>query len=276
MSKKIFHIFDSFLDFFLHAIWLKSFVKFLRKYKSFFLSLLGLFFLTLVLYFSTWSQEDFLNYKKNLLTLSETHKLLSYFIFFTVYFIFALLGLPGTVFLGAVGGFIFGFPGAFVFSLLAVVLGSCCAFLVIRFLLRDFFIKSLKKSKKAVRLNKVYSRLKENEVYYLIMFRLFPFAPLAITNIVMGLGKMRFKVFSFVCFLTIIPYLLIYVTFGSKLSQLESWDGLYDPILIISFSLVAVLPLLTKYLFYFLKKIKKKEFELEEALNTEEFIVSQN
>ena len=277
MSKKILHIFDIFLDFLLHAIWLKSFVKFLKKYRIFFLSLFGLALLSLGFYFSTWDQKDFLLFKRNLLSLLETHKFASYFFFCLFYFIFALFGLPGTAFLGAVGGFIFGFVKGFFFSLFAVLLGSCMAFLVVRFLLRDFFLKSLKKSKKALRLNKIYSRLKENEIYYLFMFRLFPFAPLAITNIVMGLSQMSFKAFFMVCFLTILPYLLIYVDIGSRLFQLESWVDLYDPGLLISFTLLAVLPLFTKYLFRYLKKMKKKKFELENSeLNAEELIIEQS
>jgi len=273
MSKKIFHIFHIFLDFLLHAIWLKSFVKFLKKYRAFFLSLLALFLLALGIYLSTWDQEDFLLYKKNLLFLSEEYKLLSYFLFSFFYFLFAFLGLPGTASLATVGAFIFDFLKGFLFSLFAVMLGSCFAFIVIRFLLRDFFIQSVKKSKKIYKLNKIYARLKENEIYYFLMFRLFPFAPLAITNIVMGLSPMNFKVFFLVCFLAILPYLLIYAGIGSRLSQLEDWADLYDPGLLISFTLLAVLPLATKYLFRYLKKFKKNKFKIEETDLNKEFYV---
>ena len=278
MSKKIFHIFDAFIDFLLKVIWLKPFFKFLKRYKKIFLALLGLIFLALILFFSTWDQNDFLFYKKKMISLSETHKSWSYFVYFMFYFAFALLGLPGTAFLGVVGGFIFGFLKAFIVSLFAVMLGSSASFLIVRLLLRDFFISSLKKSKKALKLNKIYSRLKENEVYYLFMFRLLPITPLAITNIVMGLGEMKFKVFFIICFLTIAPYLIIYIGIGSKLSQLEAWEDLYDPILLVSLTLLAVLPLLTKYIFRFLKKrLKKEDFDLKDTdLISEDFIVEKS
>jgi len=264
MVKKIFHIFDIFIDFVLDAVWLKSFVKFLKKYRVLFLTFLSLIFLGLGTYISSWNQEDFLWYKSNLIAFSEEHKLFSYFLFTFSYFIIAFFGLPGTAFFGSVGAFLFGFLKGFLFSLLAVMLGSGFAFLTTRFLLRDFFIKSLKKSKRKLKLNKIYDGLKKNEVYYLFMFRLFPFAPLAVTNIVMGLSSMSFNVFFIVCFLAILPYLLIYADIGTRLSQMENWTDLYDSGLLISLTLLAVMPLGTKYLFRYLKKFKKNKFQSEE------------
>jgi len=80
-----------------------------------------------------------------------------------------------------------------------------------------------------------------------------------------------------VCFLTIIPYLLIYVGIGSQLSQMKSWNDLYEPDLLLSFSLLAILPLFIKYLFRYLKKIRKKKFDFEDSdLSVEEATISQN
>ena len=275
MAKRIFHIFHIFMDFLLKKIWLKSFVKFLQKYRKIFLSLLVVVLGILVFYLSTWDHNDFLFYKNKLLSLSETHRFLSYCLYSLICFIFAFLGLPGAVFLGAIGGFIFGFLQAFVLSLVSSMLGFFFTFFMLRFFLRDFFIRSLKKSKKAKKLNKIYSRLKQDEIFYLSMFRLFPVTPLAITNIVMALGEMKFKVFNLICFLTIVPYLTIYVSIGSKLSQLEGWDDLYDPGLLVSFSCLALLPLAVKYLYHYLKQMRKKRYKQMEDLNSEDFMLEQ-
>ena len=280
MTKKIFHIFDIFLDFLIKVLLLKAFFKFLRNYRVFILSVLALILLALVAWFGTWSSSDFLNYKQKLIHLSEAHSALSLFSFFGVYFIVSLLGLPGTIFLGVIAGFVFGFLKAFFVSLAAIMFGSCSAFLIVRFFLRDFFIKSIKKRKKIIRLNKIYNRLKKNEIYYLITFRLFPFTPLAVTNIVMGLGGMKFNVFSFICFVTILPYLLIYVHIGSQLSQLKSWDDLYEPNLLISFIFLTFFPLLVKLIFKLLKKpffnFAEADGFIEPDVNAKEITVNQN
>ncbi|MBC6415288.1 MAG: TVP38/TMEM64 family protein [Bdellovibrionales bacterium] len=258
MSKKILQIFNIFLDFLFKFLLLKFFVKFLKKYKLFIFFTLFLFLGAFTLWFASWDSSDFLNFKQSLIDFSKNHSFLSLLSFFIFYFIVSLLGLPGTAFLGSIGGFVFGFFKGFFVSLTAVVLGSCFAFLVVRFFFRDFFIKSLKKRKKIMYLNKFYDRLKENEAYYLATFRMFPFSPLAVTNIVMGLGKMRLRIFLFVCFITILPYLLIYVHIGSKLSQLKSWNDLYDFNLLLSFTLLAFFPLSVKLI---VKRFKREKFD---------------
>ena len=280
MTRKIFHIFYIFLDFLFKALWLKAFFDFLKKNRFFILSALALILFALIAWLATWSSSDFLTYKQKLINLSETHSVLSLVSFFGVYFIVSLLGLSGTIFLGSLAGFVFGFVKAFFISLAAVMFGSCSAFLIVRFFLRDVFMKSIKKRKKVIRLNKIYNRLKKNEIYYLITFRLFPFTPLAVTNIVMGLGKMKFSVFSFICFATILPYLLIYVHIGSQLSQLKGWDDLYEPNLLISFTLLAFFPLLVKLIFKLLKKplfhFAEPDGFIESDLNVKEITMNQN
>ena len=241
MIKKIFFIV---LDIALKFGQIKFLFRFLKKYKSLFWILLGLMFVALLFGLSRFNLYDILQYKELLANLSGQQALLFAFLFFLLGTLVAITGIPGLSVFALIGGFVFGFAKGFVLSTSAILLGSCLSVLMIRWFFRDFFIK-----KGGVKLKKMFQKLKKNELYYLFAFRLFPFTPYALTNIVMGLSTMKLRLFFIISFLTLLPYTLIYNYIGLELSRVNHLEDLSKPSLLVAFSVIAFVPILLKYLF---------------------------
>ena len=91
-------------------------------------------------------------------------------------------------------------------------------------------------NKGGLKLKKLFDRLKKNEAYYLFAFRLFPFTPYALTNVVMGLGTMKMRVFFIIALITLLPYMLIYNYIGAELSKINRLeDFFFKPLFVDSF-----------------------------------------
>ena len=253
MIKKIFSVF---LDILLKVLQLKPIFRVLKKYKVLILIFFAVLLIGLILWLRTFSLSDILTYKKQLFDLIQDKPFLIAASFFLIYVFISTISLPGTTVLSISGGFLFGFVKGLLISLFAVSIGSCFAFLITRYFLRDFFIK-----KAGSKLERIYNHLKRDEVYYLFAFRLFPFTPLFFTNLLMGLTSMRLNVFLIVSFIAFMPTVFVYVNMGSQLSRLEDWNGLTDPNLIFAFALMGVFPLIVRYSFKFLKGLKKSKEE---------------
>ena len=264
MVRKIFSIF---LNILLKVFQIKPAFRFLRKYKILILLCSLVVLVGLVLWLRTFSLSDILDYKKQLFYYVQDEPLLTAILFFLMYILASTLSLPGTVILSVIGGFLFGFIQGLVFSVLAVSIGSCFAFLITRYFLRRLFIK-----KASSKIEKISNYLKQDEIYYLLAFRLFPFTPLFFTNMIMGLTSMRLDLFFIVSFIAFLPTLSVYVNMGSQLSRLEDWEGLSDPYLLLAFFLMGLFPLAVRYILKFLKRFKKSKEEL--SLDSDQVFLS--
>ena len=250
-------IFDTFLDILFRVLQIKPTLRFLRKYKSLVVLFFAIVLIGLILWLRTFNLSEILSYKKQLFYFIQDKPFLTALSFFLMYLLVSIASLPGTAILSVTGGFLFGFTQGLILSLLAISFGSCFAFLITRYFLRDFFIK-----KAGSKLEKIYSHLKQDEVYYLFAFRLFPFIPLFFTNMLMGLTSIRLDLFFIVSFVAFLPAVFIYVNMGSQLSRLEDWDGFSDPRLLFAFALMGMFPLIVRYSLKFLKRFKKSKEEL--------------
>ena len=236
---------------------IKPLLAILKKYKVFLIVFFGACVLLFLEWFKTFDLNELIEYKKNLLALSEDRPFFLSLSFFLIYFFIAVLSIPGTTVLNVLGGFLFGFAKGTVISIFAVSFGACGTFLLTRYFLRDFFIK-----KEGKKLNKIYSILEKDSLYYLFALRMFPFTPFFFTNIAMGLSSMKLSVFYVISLIALLPGLAIYANIGSQFSQLENLRDFTAPNLLLSFSLIGIFPLFVKYLFRFLKKFKKSKEEL--------------
>jgi uncharacterized membrane protein YdjX (TVP38/TMEM64 family) len=139
------------------------------------------------------------------------------FIYFSTVFLLASFSIPGSLVLTLFAGSIFGVMlGTLVVSL-ATTMGAGLAFLMARFLLRDWVAQHFTK----------FSSLVEKKValhgpYYLFTLRLFPASPFVIVNLVMGVTRMRFFTFSWITFTGMFPGTLIYVSAGREFAKIES------------------------------------------------------
>ena len=254
MIKKLFSIF---LEILVKVLQIRPILRILKRYKILILIIFAGLFIALVLWLRTFSLLDILNYKKQIFDLIQDKPLLTVVSFFFMYVLVATISFPGTTVFSIMGGFLFGLTEGVFICLFAVSIGSCFSFLITRYFLKDFFMK-----KAGSKLEKIYNRLKKDEVYYLFAFRLFPFTPLFFTNMLMGLTSMRLIVFFTASFIAFLPTIFIYVNMGSQLSELEDWSGFTDPDFLLASVLMGVFPLVVKYSFKFLKRFRNSEEEL--------------
>lgn len=130
----------------------------------------------------------------------------------------SLLGLPGTP-LTLLSGSLFGKIFGTLISLIGNILGASCAFLLARYLLRDYVIDNLVTKYPALR--KYDGRLKNNAVATVITLRLIPLFPFNALNFLCGVTSISFKDYILGTSIGIIPGTFIFVYFGESLRMLH-------------------------------------------------------
>ena len=162
-------------------------------------------------------------------------------IFFFIYVAVTGLSLPGAAIMTLLAGGIFGLLWGTIIVSFASTLGAVVAFLVARFLLRDWVEKKF--GKNLVPINQGISR---DGAFYLFTLRLVPAFPFFIVNLVMGLTKIRVWIFAVISQLGMLVGTFVFVNAGRELSKLDSLQGILSPELLISFTLLGLFPLITK------------------------------
>lgn len=139
------------------------------------------------------------------------------------------------------GGAIFGLGWGTLIVSFASSIGATLAFLASRFLLRDAV-----KARFAEKLEVVDRGVRKEGGYYLFTLRLVPVFPFFLVNLVMGLTSIPTRTFYWVSQAGMLLGTLVYVNVGTQLSKVESLKGVLDPVLIASFVLLGVFPLVAK------------------------------
>jgi len=161
--------------------------------------------------------------------------------FFLVYVAVTGLSLPGAAMLTLVAGAIFGvFWGTLIVSF-ASTLGATLAFLLSRFLLRDWVQKRF-----GDRLSSINAGIEKDGAFYLFGLRLVPLFPFFVINLVMGLTPIPTLTYAWVSQIGMLAGTLVYVNAGTQLGQLESLSGILSPGLLGSFVLLGLFPLIAR------------------------------
>lgn len=172
-------------------------------------------------------------------------------IFCGVYVAVTALSLPGAAILTLAGGAIFGFiPGLILVSFSSTI-GATLAFLSSRFLLRDFVQQRFRE-----KLESINDGVAKDGAFYLFSLRLIPIFPFFLINLAMGLTPIRTSTFFFVSQLGMLAGTAAYVNAGTQLSKISSLQGILSIELILSFSVLGLLPFLAKWVIEYLKRRK--------------------
>lgn len=169
------------------------------------------------------------------------HSLAVIAVYFLLYVLTTALALPAATVLTLIGGAVFGLIAGTVIISFASSIGAAIAFLIARYLLRDWV-----QSKFGHKLNKVNKGIEAEGAFYLFTLRLIPVFPFFMINTVMALTPMRLFTYYWVSQLGMFPATVVYVNAGKELGQLESLSGLLSPGLIASFVVLGVFPLFMK------------------------------
>jgi pyruvate/2-oxoglutarate dehydrogenase complex dihydrolipoamide dehydrogenase (E3) component/uncharacterized membrane protein YdjX (TVP38/TMEM64 family) len=164
--------------------------------------------------------------------------------FFAVYVAATALSLPGaaTLLTLAVGA-TFGLLWGTVLVSFASSLGATLAFLVSRFVLRDWVQERFGRQ-----LQGVNEGVAREGALYLFSLRLIPAVPFFVINLAMGLTPIRVWTFYWVSQLGMLAGTLVYVNAGTQLAAIESPAGILSPGLIGAFLLLGFFPLIAKKL----------------------------
>jgi pyruvate/2-oxoglutarate dehydrogenase complex dihydrolipoamide dehydrogenase (E3) component/uncharacterized membrane protein YdjX (TVP38/TMEM64 family) len=162
-------------------------------------------------------------------------------IYFCIYVLVTALSLPGATVMTLAGGALFGLWTALIVVSFASSIGATLAFLVSRFLLRDWV-----QGKFGDKLQAINSGVEKEGAFYLFSLRLVPIFPFFIINLVMGLTPLKMVLYYLVSQIGMLPGTFVYVNAGTQLGQLESAGGILSPGLLLSFALLGIFPLAAK------------------------------
>ena len=164
-------------------------------------------------------------------------------IYFGVYVLVTALSLPGAAIMTLVGGALFGLVWGLLLVSFASSIGATLAFLVSRYVLRDWV-----QSRFGDRLKAINEGIEKEGSFYLFTLRLVPVFPFFVINLLMGLTPMRAASFYWVSQVGMLAGTAVYVNAGTQLGQLDSLSGILSPGLLLSFVLLGLFPLIAKKL----------------------------
>ena len=161
--------------------------------------------------------------------------------FFAAYVAVTGLSLPGAAVMTLVAGAIFGLLWGTLLVSFASSIGATLAFLVSRFLLRDWV-----QSRFGAQLRAINEGVEREGGLYLFTLRLIPAVPFFVINLAMGLTPIRARTFYWVSQLGMFAGTVVYVNAGTQLAAIQSPAGILSPGLIGAFVLLGFFPLIAK------------------------------
>lgn len=179
-------------------------------------------------------QETFLLYRNE-------HPFLSVFAYSLIYIVVTGFSLPGAALLTLLGGTLFGLFWGTVIVSFASSIGATLAFLAARFLFRNSVEQHFSEF-----LHTINEGIAKDGSYYLFTLRLIPLIPFFIINLVMGLTKMKTVTFYWVSQIGMLAGTLLYVNAGTQLATIKTLSDIASPIILGSFVLLGVFPLIAK------------------------------
>ena len=146
----------------------------------------------------------------------ESHRTLAWLIYIAAYTVAAVLVIPGAI-LTLAAGFIFGVPIGVILVSVASLMGAAAAFLVGRFLARDWVTQRIADFPSFRALDKATRHEGFNIVLHTRLSPLFPFNLL---NYAFGLTAVRFRDYVLASWIGMAPAIVLYVYIGSVAKSL--------------------------------------------------------
>ena len=172
--------------------------------------------------------------------------------FFILYILFSGLSFPLVpTILTIAAGAMFGVIEGVIIVSFASTIGACVCFLLSRYLLKEFINDKFQKTKIIID-----NKFSVNGIYYLLSLRLIPTISFVLINLIMGVLPISLFRFYYISQLGMLPATVIYVNAGSEISKVNNINDVMSFTLMVSFILVATLPLLIKFAINYFAKLK--------------------
>ena len=183
--------------------------------------------------------------------LQQQHPILVFGAAFAIYVAFTGLSLPGATILTLLYGWYFKFTSGLILVSFASTLGATLAFLLSRFLFRDFIQKRF-----GNRLESFNKSLEREGPFFLFTLRLVPAIPFFIVNSVMGLTPIKTTTFWWISQLGMLAGTAVFVYAGSSVPSLQSLadkgiNAVFTPLqlteIIFAFAMLGMFPLAVRW-----------------------------
>ena len=148
----------------------------------------------------------------------DANRSISWLVYIVFYVLATVLVLPGSL-LTLAAGFLFGLGYGFAIVSFASTTGATCAFLVGRFLARDWVAAKLQALPRFSVLDKAVG---EQGAVVVLLTRLSPLFPFSLSNYGFGLTRVKLGHYVLASWLGMIPGTVLYVYLGSIASNLTS------------------------------------------------------
>jgi len=152
--------------------------------------------------------------------------------------------MPVAFIMGLLAGMIFKPITAILVVSFASSIGATLAFILSRFIFRDFVREKFLKP-----YDRINDGFVQNGMYYLFAIRMSPIFPYFLVNLVSGLTTMKISLFYLVTQIGMLPITIIVIFIGKGLSEIILENAQISMELIILFTTLGLLPLTCKYLF---------------------------
>jgi uncharacterized membrane protein YdjX (TVP38/TMEM64 family) len=153
----------------------------------------------------------------------DANRAIAWPVYFVSYIVATVLMLPGSI-LTLAAGFIFGLPTGVALVSLSSVTGAVCAFLVGRYLARDWVRDRITALPRFAALDRAAG---EDGLVVVALVRLSPLFPFNLTNYGLGLTSVRFRDYLLASWIGMLPGTVLYVYIGSltvDVTQLVNGD----------------------------------------------------
>ena len=157
----------------------------------------------------------------SLVTWIEANQAIAWPIYVAAYIVATVLLLPGSI-LTLAAGFVFGLPLGVALVSLSSVLGACSAFIVGRYLARDWVAARIAG---IPRFNALDTAAGKDGFLIVLLVRLSPIFPFNLTNYGLGLTSVRFRDYLFGSWIGMLPGTVLYVYIGSLALDIAELAG---------------------------------------------------
>ena len=165
-------------------------------------------------------------------------------IFFITYVFLTSLSIPIALILGLLSGMIFHNTTAILIVSFASAIGATLAFLISRYLFRDYLEK--KYNKQYLKIN---SGIEKNSGYYIFALRMCVVFPFFMVNLLLGLTTIKPINYYLISQLGMLPATVIIVSLGDKIAGAFTSDISIDFTLVMLLTALGLLPLLSRLFF---------------------------
>jgi pyruvate/2-oxoglutarate dehydrogenase complex dihydrolipoamide dehydrogenase (E3) component/uncharacterized membrane protein YdjX (TVP38/TMEM64 family) len=173
----------------------------------------------------------------------------AFIVYFVIYVTATALSLPGAIILTLGAGALFGLGFGLLLASFASTIGATLAFLVSRFLLRDWV-----KATFSERIKAIDKGVEKDGPFYLLSLRLVPIFPFFVINLVMGVTSIKTATYYLVSQVGMLIGTAVYVNAGTQLAEIEAVSDIASKELILSFVLLGIFPIIAKLILNFIKQ----------------------